>query len=394
MRNLQIPRSVVLVSLVLFAAAVGNASVSSTQQTSKTTSTAKYKPKYNTIAHKILDLESEAVTVNESMYQLLDTVIDEAKATIKVPSFSTDRAQRRAQVNTILSTIDDILIRHNFIYPRDRKEDWILLLSDGLTPKRLEGPMLDVILSQRHNIRRVNRINRNIPFYLVDCDIASYLYLAIGEAVGLPLSLVDLPEHNFIRWSFDAESYLNWETMYGTFRRNSEYRLALGDDDIAEELYNRRIYLVAMSSQDVMGYCYAARAIKWKELKNEARAIADYETSIKLYPRTPFAFNNLAWLLATSHDVKIRDGKRAISLSQQANFIYPDNANYLDTLAAAYAEAGNFQKAVETEKRAYDLEPTELFSQLITAYTQHKTYVQFDTESATEESSKKNSRQP
>src|SRR5689334_18203039 len=98
-------------------------------QPSSTPGAAKYKRKYNTIAHRILDLESEAVTVDESMYQLLDTLIDEAKAKIKVPSLATDHEGRERQVRTILLTIDDILIRHNFIYPRDRKEDWILLLS-------------------------------------------------------------------------------------------------------------------------------------------------------------------------------------------------------------------------------------------------------------------------
>jgi len=79
---------------------------------------------------------------------------------------------------------------------------------------------------------------------------------------------------------------LNWETMYGSFRSNSEYRLFIGNDDLAEELYNRRVYLVAMTPQDVMGYCYGARGIKWEKLKNDRRAIEDYETSIKLYPRT------------------------------------------------------------------------------------------------------------
>jgi tetratricopeptide (TPR) repeat protein len=361
---------------------MGNAPATYVQQTSKVTSEIKYKPRYHTIAHRILELESEAATVDDSMYQLLDTLIDEAKAKIPRTAISEDRNERRKQVESILLTIDDILIRHNFIYPRDRKEDWTLLLCDGLTPKTLKGSELEEILAQRHNTRRVGRINRDKPFYLVDCDTASYLYLGIGEVLELPLSMIDLPEHNFIRWSFDPQSYLNWETMYGNFRSNYEYRLFLGDDDLAEELYNRRVYLVAMSPQDVMGYCYSARALKWEkpELKNYRRATEDYETSIRMYPRTPFAFNNLAWILATCPDAKFRSGQKAISLSQQAVSIYPDHAEYIDTLAAAYAEAGNFEKAVEIENRAYALEPRALFLDLIKAYGQRKTYVQFDTE--------------
>lgn len=59
----------------------------------------------------------------------------------------------------------------------------------------------------------------------------------------------------------------------------------------------------------------------------------------------------LAWLLATCEDSSIRNGKEAVEFATKACMATPDFQN-LDTLAAAYAEAGDFDQAMATEKRA------------------------------------------
>jgi TPR repeat protein len=69
------------------------------------------------------------------------------------------------------------------------------------------------------------------------------------------------------------------------------------------------------------------------------------------------AMNNLAFMLATSTDPKIRDPKEAVLLAQKAVELDADNASYLDTLATAYFEAGQPDKAAETERRALTLKP-------------------------------------
>jgi uncharacterized protein len=66
------------------------------------------------------------------------------------------------------------------------------------------------------------------------------------------------------------------------------------------------------------------------------------------------ALNDYAWLLATSHFEAVRDGQQAVSLALQAVSHHRTPA-YLDTLAAAYAETGKFDKAVETQREALAL---------------------------------------
>ena len=60
----------------------------------------------------------------------------------------------------------------------------------------------------------------------------------------------------------------------------------------------------------------------------------------------------MAWLLATSPEASLRDGARAVELAQRAvRLTGGREPDALDTLAAAYAEAGRFAEAVETAEQ-------------------------------------------
>jgi tetratricopeptide (TPR) repeat protein len=84
-------------------------------------------------------------------------------------------------------------------------------------------------------------------------------------------------------------------------------------------------------------------------------AIEDLEKAHALKPEDTGVLNNLAWLLATSPDDAIRNGKRAIELAQQAcERTEWKEAHIISTLAAGYAEAGDFAKAREFSQKAVD----------------------------------------
>jgi len=75
-----------------------------------------------------------------------------------------------------------------------------------------------------------------------------------------------------------------------------------------------------------------------------------------LEPNWPEPLNNLAWLLATHHEPSVRDGGRAISLANRAcELTRYERPDVLDTLAAAYAEAGRFSEARAWASKAIDL---------------------------------------
>ena len=82
-------------------------------------------------------------------------------------------------------------------------------------------------------------------------------------------------------------------------------------------------------------------------------AIPHYQAAIGLKPDWLEALNNLAWILATQRDEKLRNGAEAVRLATRAvELTKTNNPGALDTLAAAYAEAGRFPEAVQTARRA------------------------------------------
>ncbi len=156
---------------------------------------------------------------------------------------------------------------------------------------------------------------------------------------------------------------------------------------IGEQRYDEAIKAfstaIEIIPRDYQAYNY--RGVAWALKGNYDKAIADYNKALEIRPRyaeaynnrgfartqhgdlrnalndyaraleiNPFfvdAYNNKAWVLATCADQRFRNGGQAVRLAQKAVELKP-GVGSLDTLAAAYAAVGNFDAAVDTQKKA------------------------------------------
>jgi len=97
-----------------------------------------------------------------------------------------------------------------------------------------------------------------------------------------------------------------------------------------------------------------ANALVQKGLFGEA--VAHFKVALQSEPDSATPLNNLAWLLSAAPDESVRNGAEAVDLALRLNRVTQQkNPFFIRTLAAAYAEAGQFEKAVETGKIASGL---------------------------------------
>jgi tetratricopeptide (TPR) repeat protein len=97
-------------------------------------------------------------------------------------------------------------------------------------------------------------------------------------------------------------------------------------------------------------------------------ALAEWRRAVELDPKHVLALNRAALVLAASPDASLRNGAEAVALAQRAVELSGGrDPALLDTLAAAYAEAGRFPEATRTARRALDLAKQQRDSQLAQA---------------------------
>jgi tetratricopeptide (TPR) repeat protein len=150
--------------------------------------------------------------------------------------------------------------------------------------------------------------------------------------------------------------------------------LAAGLNDLAVSDLSKAVEL---NPTGYMIYYYRGLAYYKSGLLN--KAASDYDKAIEIAPNHVVTLNQKAWMLATCPNAKYRDGAKAVELAKRAVELSP-NFKILDTLAAAYAEAGRFDDAIATQEEIISIlrkenkseEVIRKLEERLMAYRNHK----------------------
>jgi serine/threonine-protein kinase len=133
-------------------------------------------------------------------------------------------------------------------------------------------------------------------------------------------------------------------------------RKSLGDPDGAAADFTEAIRLSPNSP-----LAYNLRAGLHYSQGRYNRAVQDHLAALQREPQDAGTFNQLGWIWATAPDPDVRNGQRAKECATRACELSEwDDPSYLDTLAAACAELGEFDDAVKWMEQAMEKVPPEV----------------------------------
>lgn len=302
----------------------------------------KIKPVESTMAYELLTLERGARQVSMDTEKMFRSVIDDA-TTIALRTHRNPRTREEALA--VLEAIQVALVKHNFLQPPEEK-DWPDTIGIALTPRNFTPEALKGVLSYHYNTRRVKYLDLAKPLYYVDCDMGSQLFMAVGERLGWDIRLVELPQHNFVRWHLSESNKVNWDWTRWASSEDGDYLQAISS---SEDPRLRALYLRSLEPKEARAYYIGLIGSQAAVPKDGERLLRE---AVAVLPNHPLTLNNLAWLYATTPEFAKEKSGLAIAYSLAAWSMRPTHGNFADTVACSFAANGQKQLAERIEEFA------------------------------------------
>jgi len=154
----------------------------------------------------------------------------------------------------------------------------------------------------------------------------------------------------------EAIPYFQNATRMNAKYSDAYYNLGMALNDTGRVDEAIVAWLSAVRVQPELAEAQESLGMAFYSQRKYSDAAAHLRSAAELQPDRVFLLNLRAIILATCPDDSVRNGAAAILLAERARMLTKgQNASVLDTLSAAYAEAGRFPDAIDTEQQAISI---------------------------------------
>ncbi len=183
----------------------------------------------------------------------------------------------------------------------------------------------------------------------------------------------DLPQAILLRSMIAAgkkrwgEAITDMQVLLQTDPTNAEWRIRLAGYFVGDSRPRKAVELLTQvldgirdesdpQQRETKADALRARGDALLSVGRHADAVKDYDEALKLDPEDTGVLNNLAWVLATSPDDPVRNAQKSIEMGLKAcELTKYERPHILSTLAAGYAEKGDWELAKKWSAKAVEL---------------------------------------
>ena len=240
-------------------------------------------------------------------------------------------------------------------------------------------------------LARAGKFAEAIPQYEKALELNPQFH-AIHHSLGQALTSVGRPDEAIVQFEKALEAYPESADLHNDLGRAlamkerlddamAEFQKAAETDPRSAEARNNIGRVLASKGRLEDAIPYFQKAVEIDPDFAEAQqflgaalyyargqvreAVAHWRAVLRVQPDFLLALNEVAHVLAACPEASMRNGPEAVTLAERAVELSGGReAIYLDTLAAAYAEAGRFADAIETARRGLGIATRQDQSQL------------------------------
>lgn len=306
-------------------------------------------PFEQTLTYSLLQMDTALLGGNTKEILLWKEFMEKASARIlrNHPNVRFSGADTPTAIR-VLKAIDTTFTEYRFLFFTDKDKHYDMLT----LAMRDRFRNSDYVHMSRNTNRQYFWEGRpDAECRTIDCDLYCEVYIGISQMIGLPLRMVQIPKHYYIRWILPDGGYFSWNPNDGLpYMDESEmecYRYLIDE--------NRKHYLLNLSNDDIRAYYLLLQAVKYqmeKGFKDIKKAKTAYEQCMQLKPRDPLILCNYVWLYIMNPELDGSFSKDRLLGMLDTALELEDNLNYYDAKACIYALSNDFATAIKLGEEA------------------------------------------